>query len=228
MVCLTNCSCRAWFSFYLFNAIICPQTMVYPKEKFVCYRILQSVKCASFKTNKIAHWYGLYPQSQSTSLYILSSVLTCKSDHFSGAFDLTKLRKRRYYQITWNGRRNAISPLVDIPIGALFFGVLHFLQIWAAKYPLKLYTCQVLWGVRHSLLLCSKWDSHKVCRWLFWPSVGAIQWINLYAADGWISSSSGWAIIQWQCLCGRQYFILTVVIYLEHQVYVDDSVSPGK
>ena len=152
MVCLTNCSWRAWFSFYLFIAIICPQTMVYPKEKVVCYRILQSDNCASFKTNKTAHWNGLYPQFQSTSLYILSYVLTGKSDHFSCAFDVTNLRKRRYYQITWNGRRNAISPLVDIPIGALFFGVLHFLQIWAPKYPLKIvYVSGFVggWGIRY-------------------------------------------------------------------------------
>ena len=33
MVCLTNCSFGAWFSCYLFNAIICPQTKVQPKEK---------------------------------------------------------------------------------------------------------------------------------------------------------------------------------------------------
>ena len=107
------------------------------QKKKLCYRILQSDNCASFKTNKTAHWNGLYPQFQSTSLYTRSYVLTCKSDHFSCAFDVTKIRKRRYYQITWNGRRNAISPLLDIPIGALFFGVLHFLQIWARKYPLK-------------------------------------------------------------------------------------------
>ena len=138
MVCLTNCSCGAWFIFFLFNAIICPRTMVYSKEKIVCYRILQSDNCTSFKTNKTAQWNGSCPQFQSTSLYILSYVFTCKSDHFSCSFDLTRFRKRTTQTITWNERRNAISPLVDVPVGALFFGVLHFLQIWASQYPLKI------------------------------------------------------------------------------------------
>ena len=32
----------------------------------------------------------------------------------------------------------------------------------------------------------------------------------------------------WTMICGGQYFIRTVVIYLEDQVYVDDSFSSGK
>ena len=44
------------------------------------------------------------------------------------------------------------------------------------------------------------------------------------AADGRISSSCGRSyFIQWQSLCGGQYFIGRVVIYLEDQVYVKDS-----
>ena len=49
MVCLTNCSCRARFSCYLFNAIIRPEAVIYQKEK-MCYRTLQSASRASFKT----------------------------------------------------------------------------------------------------------------------------------------------------------------------------------
>ena len=94
MVCLTNCSCGAWFVFFLFNAIICPQTMVYSKEKIVRYRILQWDNCTSFKTNKTAQWNGSCPQFQSTSLYMPSYVFSCKSDHFSCSFDLTKFRKK--------------------------------------------------------------------------------------------------------------------------------------
>ena len=111
MVCLTNCSCGAWFIFFLVNAIICPQTMVYSKEKIVCYRILQSDNCTSFKTNKTAQWNGSCPQLQSTSLYILSYVFTRKSDHFSCSFYLTKFRKKNETNdyVEWKKKRSFTS-----------------------------------------------------------------------------------------------------------------------
>ena len=113
MVCLTNCSCGAWFIFFLFNAIICPQTMVYSKEKIVCYRILHSDNCTSSKTNKTAQWNGSCPQFQSTSLYILSYVFTCKSDHFSCSFDLTNFRKKKETNdyVEWKKKSNFTSCL---------------------------------------------------------------------------------------------------------------------
>ena len=53
----------------------------------------------------------MVPEFQSTSLYILSYVFTCKSDHFSCSFDLTKFRKKYETNdyVEWKKKRNFTS-----------------------------------------------------------------------------------------------------------------------